>query len=908
MTTNVKLIGNVSKKYAELFGNKTVNGKTLNVEEVIGIVCEEVNKFRENALNQRRIILESKTPVKEKYRIPEWNEEYQDPVTGEKRNFRQIVQGLIDNFLGNKTDLAWRLNDRVPIPEFAHPLKNPGLELTGPWSPADMAIKQINADVAATMGPDDEDAAPPDYVPYKSANKSSIGLFESRLNEKKILSGQLMESRVVKKGSERTYKLLKPMEEWPTSFHRIPGIHLLTENVKVNGKPAPSFVVDLVIHALNDYESLKKAGRMLLYYVPKTQTPLEAAVIARAVWKIEQIMGAEKPGSFIKFKALYEEGNGGRYLPVIMWIWRYWLIGTNVGRWDYTASLIEMWKNERALPDPQNGQLMGMTSPHMMAYQRYNALLNLMAGLKDGEFTNAAPIGGMAAVMLYSKSDIYGRFRHNAVTLRAMKLDKLRERLIGLIFVPYEDINVKVTLEDVIKGRYKGKLYDTYRQSWVATPDEQYVAAGNVPLRAKVEELQAMLDAPEVWEKVDGNPVAPKLESGLTADERKLLNSLGLLDENGRITPWVIPRNIIDSPEKFISESLWKGKDLWNSLYNIPEGDITVENIQHAFYMAANYGFQVLNGNLAAAIDDYRAFANRLVRFMNDLATYRIFVSWLWSLANLRARVTKDGYIKGPKLTQDGILPSANIIEVKTGMAFDKEMFDRIWNVHNEWTEKFYNDYDRLTAMRLLFSAMVIKGNKSLEDSSQLIDKALMSFILKQDISDEETVKGILTALKIENFRGMVKLTKKLGRITEIISLAYGKPPSYKKRITYYNAARRIARITGLKVSSAREIIEVNAPMFDRSEAPVIMDILRRQVLSPKYIQHSARVLFMVAGRSEVERKKLLDAIYYLDSDLNPVYRNEKGEPSRDKIEEAVRTKRLPKSVLDMHDYIYDIY
>ena len=43
--------------------------------------------------------------------------------------------------------------------------------------------------------------------------------------------------------------------------------------------------------------------------------------------------------------------------------------------------------------------------------------------------------------------------------------------------------------------------------------------------------------------------------------------------------------------------------ELWDSLYCVPEGDITIEHIQHAFYMAANYGFQILNGNFAAAID-----------------------------------------------------------------------------------------------------------------------------------------------------------------------------------------------------------------------------------------------------------------------------------------------------------------
>ena len=74
----------------------------------------------------------------------------------------------------------------------------------------------------------------------------------------------------------------------------------------------------------------------------------------------------------------------------------------------------------------------------------------------------------------------------------------------------------------------------------------------------------------------------------------------------------------------------------------MPQGDVTIEHIQHAFYMAANYGFQILNGNFAAAIDDYEL----KLRFMNDLATYRIDVSWLWTLVHHQAAITKDGHLK----------------------------------------------------------------------------------------------------------------------------------------------------------------------------------------------------------------------------------------------------------------------
>jgi malate synthase len=195
---------------------------------------------------------------------------------------------------------------------------------------------------------------------------------------------------------------------------------------------------------------------------------------------------------------------------------------------------------------------------------------------------------------------------------------------------------------------------------------------------------------------------------------------------------------MIDSPEKLFTQ------ELWDSIYDVPKGDITIEHIQHAFYMAANYGFQILNGNFAAAIDDYEL----KLRFMNDLATYRIDVSWLWTVVQHQATITKDGWLKRPALTADGVEPAENAYEVKAGTRFTPDLFQKLWDVHNEWTAAFFAEQDR-------------RGDP--------------------------------------------------GR-------------------------------------------------FDRAKAPVIMELLRRQLLSPKYIQHSARVLFLLAEAED--REELLDAIF----------------------------------------------
>jgi malate synthase len=353
-----------------------------------------------------------------------------------------------------------------------------------------------------------------------------------------------------------------------------------------------------------------------------------------------------------------------------------------------------------------------------------------------------------------------------------MVIDKLRERLLGLIFVPESALasDEQPTLDDMLAGRVKGRLYDAYRQSWVASPEPAYVAAGNVPLQKPLEQLQAVLDAPVSTVAVKEKPV-PTVGSGLSEAERSVLQSRGLLNSAGKITPLVLTKESVSTPEKLFTH------DVWDSIYGVPKGEITIEHIQHAFYMAANYGFQILNGNFAAAIDDYEL----KLRFMNDLATYRIDVSWLWTLLHHQAVITKDGYLKRPALTEDGVEPAANAEQVKAGTRFTRELFEKLWNYHNEWTAEFFAEQDR-------------RGEQ--------------------------------------------------GR-------------------------------------------------FDRSKAGVIMDLLKKQLPSPRYIQHSARVLFVLGQANNQERARLLEAIFDL---------------SREELQRRVQSGAMAPAVLAAHDYVFDIF
>jgi len=757
------------KNFPELFGKKRVNGRELDVDEVISTLTRELRPAIAAALTSRRELLASSAPVTQRFGWLGWSERLEDPVTGGTWTFREVVQGLIDNFLGRESPQRWRLNDEVPIPDHVHPTKNPGLELTGPWAPLDMAMNALNSPAAMNM-PDFEDAAPAHFIPEGSPKGQPIGAFAAMQAAKELHEGRWNDKPYVvqKKGKNREYRVTTPQPRWPTRLARPPSLHILYEHVTVDGKPAPGLVVMATLWALSNHDALMRTGSGVYFYIPKLQTPREALIVERLLSRLEGLVGV--PVGTYKTKMLYEEGNAGRQLPGIVWTLRRRLLGTNVGRWDYLGSLIELWKDDpkAIFPDPQ---AVGMAVPSMIAYQRYNALLMLMAGMKNGELANGAPIGGMAAVMIYQGGDPYGRARYNPLALRAIHMDKLRERVLGLVFVPDAPLapGARPTLDDVLAGKVKGRLYDTYRQSWVASPEPEYVGAGTAPLRAGLQELQAMVDAPRETVEVGGKPV-PTVKSGLVDAERELLRARDLLDANGKITPWVVTRESLDAPEKLLS------RERWEAIYLPPKGDVTIEHIQHSFFMAANYGFQILNGNFAAAIDDYEL----KLRFMNDLATYRIYVSWLWSLARHQATITKDGHLRRQVLTHDGVIIDAPAEPVKEGTRFDAALFEKVFAYHDEWTKAFFAEQDR-------------RGETS---------------------------------------------------------------------------------------------------RFDRSKADVIMALLKRQLQSKQWVQHSARVLFVVAEASAGDRGPILDAIFDL---------------SRDEVAKRVKAGTMPAAALAAHDYVLDL-
>jgi malate synthase len=309
-----------------------------------------------------------------------------------------------------------------------------------------------------------------------------------------------------------------------------------------------------------------------------------------------------------------------------------------------------------------------MTEPSMSYYTRRNALLALLAG--------AMPIGGMAAQMQNPRAP-----ENDSKALRDIWFDKLRERLTGLFVI-------------------NGKLYDTYRQSWVATVAPNYVAAGRESLVTDYKDLQQVVDK-------------------ATPQEKERLEALGLL-KNGNIAPLELAESDLTV------EKLWSSQAR-EQLLTRPNGPTTEEGMRYAMYMATEFMYQQLHGNNAAAIDDPLT-GNR---FMNDLATYEIFWHFLYLTVLHGAELTEDGKYskKGQRVT-----PELFVKLIDERRETVKDLFKKL--------NQKYEETDAELVLQILKRQVVDDTSGTLQPQKRWIkygSRVLLSLI-EQSPSDREVI------------------------------------------------------------------------------------------------------------------------------------------------------------------------
>ena len=284
-----------------------MNGREVEVEETIATLTRELRPEIAAALTARRELLASPAPVRSKYAWPGWDETFEDPVSGKPWTFRQIVQGLVDNFLGRDSEWRWRLNDEDADPEHVHPSRNPGLELTGPWHPLDMAFNALNSPAPMNM-PDFEDASPPHFQPDGTPSNEPVGIFAAMQNAKEIHEGRWngRPYEVVKKGEDALVPDRQAAGAVADAARAAAQHPRPLRPRRRRREPAPGLVAITTLWAFNNYDALRRAGSGVYFYIPKLQTPREALIVERLLSRLEGLIGV--PAGTFKIKMLYEEG------------------------------------------------------------------------------------------------------------------------------------------------------------------------------------------------------------------------------------------------------------------------------------------------------------------------------------------------------------------------------------------------------------------------------------------------------------------------------------------------------------------------------------------------------------------------------------------------------------------------
>jgi malate synthase len=275
--------------------------------------------------------------------------------------------GKLPNFLAPSvaTTQAWE----IELPEWCSDQRN---QMTGPADDAELVVKMLNSGAPGVML-DLEDSNANTWEHLATGIHNILEALAGRLNyfdKKRDHTVNIQPSKTV-------------------LFTRPRGLHLHQAGV-LPGEllPAPLFDAAMIAYQV-DFGSLEHP---LCFYIPKSESADEALW-----WRdfFQMIARAKRlPATAIKCMALVEAHPLAFQMEEFAWNLREHILGLNLGRWDYMASLIHfnLENPEWVLPDRN-------TIPHNVAF--FQNLRTLMPEIchKHGMLA----IGGMTA--LYPSRD-----------------------------------------------------------------------------------------------------------------------------------------------------------------------------------------------------------------------------------------------------------------------------------------------------------------------------------------------------------------------------------------------------------------------------------------------------------------------------------------------------------------------
>jgi malate synthase len=285
---------------------------------------------------------------------------------------------------------ATRLDWRIELPAWCRDQRN---QMTGPADDAELVVKMLNSGAPGVML-DLEDSMANDWPNLAAGVRNILAALDGTLTYHDAKRGRTV-------GIEPSSTVV---------WSRVRGLHLSQAGI-VAGETTSASLFDLAWIACQvDWEKLKHP---LAIYIPKTESAEEAlwwrdvfrAVAARRGWE---------PNA-IRCMALVESHPIAFEMEEFLYHLRDHILGLNLGRWDYMASLIHFtWALPGwVLPDRN-------TIPHDVPF--FQRLRHLLVDVCHRR--GALAIGGMTA--LYpSREDP----ELNARALRVLEQDKRNEAL-----------------------------------------------------------------------------------------------------------------------------------------------------------------------------------------------------------------------------------------------------------------------------------------------------------------------------------------------------------------------------------------------------------------------------------------------------------------------------------------------
>ncbi|HEV8376914.1 MAG TPA: aldolase/citrate lyase family protein [Candidatus Polarisedimenticolia bacterium] len=289
---------------------------------------------------------------------------------------------------------------RIELPDWVREQRN---QITGPADNAKLLIAMCNTKDPGCM-PDGEDSITTDWLHVRAAQSNTVAAIRGTLTHLDPATGKLSEIRSSK-------------QAW---FYRPRGL-MLSEIHAIPGEEISASLFDLGIvffQTANQRRAVAKdpeSQRKLGFYLPKTESAEEALWWSDVIAAMEEATGV--PIGTTKVMFLIESLPAAYQIEEILHAARRHVVGLNLGRWDYMASLIHYKLSDDSwiLPDRN-------TIPHDIPFFQSVRLRLVDACHRHGVLA----IGGMTALFPDRKSA-----ELNAVALQRLAADKSNEAAAG---------------------------------------------------------------------------------------------------------------------------------------------------------------------------------------------------------------------------------------------------------------------------------------------------------------------------------------------------------------------------------------------------------------------------------------------------------------------------------------------